>query len=109
VVEGPDGPVCRQQTLAAPEPIDMRNPQLASINTRLPLTPTPEQVAACQPLNLFGRGAASQEAIDYVVADGGTTNKNSQEYYAASLGADLFELPAGPLGVVVQAERRIES
>lgn len=109
VVDGPDGPVCRQQMLAAPEPINLRNPQLASINTRLPLTPTAEQVAACRPLNLFGQGAASQEAIDYVTADGGTTNKNKQEYYAASLGSDLFELPGGPLGVVVQAERRVES
>ena len=109
VVDGPDGPVCRQQTLAAPEPIDLRNPELGSINTLLPLTPTAGQVAACQPLNLFGRGAASQEAIDYVTVDGGTTNKNQQEYYAASLGSDLFELPGGPLGVVLQAERRIES
>lgn len=109
VVQGPDGPVCRQQTLAAPEPINLRDPELASINTLLPLTPTAAQVAACQPLNLFGRGAASQAAIDYVTVDGGTTNKNKQEYYAASLGSELFELPGGPLGVVIQAERRIES
>lgn len=109
VVDGPNGPVCRQQTLAAPEPINLRNPQLASINTRLPLTPTAGQVAACVPLNLFGPNAASAQAIDYVTADGGTSSKNKQEYYAGSIGADLFDLPAGPLAAVVQAERRVES
>ena len=109
VVQGPNGPVCYQQTLAAPQSIAIRNPQLGSINTLLPLTPTAEQVANCKPLNLFGNGAPSREAIDYVTVDGGTKNTNTQEYYAASFGGDLFELPAGPFSVNVQGEFRKES
>ncbi len=109
VVQGPNGPVCRQQTLAAPESIAIRNPQLAFINTLLSLTPTAAQVAACVPLNLFGSGAPSQAAIDYVRTDGGTTNKNDQDYYAASLTAEVFDLPGGPLGLNIQGEYREES
>jgi iron complex outermembrane recepter protein len=109
VVQGPNGPVCRQQTLAAPESIAVRNPQLATINTALSLVPTAAQVAACRPLNLFGDGAPSPEAIAYVTADGGTTNTNEQEYFAASIGADLFELPAGALALNLQGEYRSES
>ncbi|MCU0976981.1 MAG: TonB-dependent receptor [Steroidobacteraceae bacterium] len=109
VVQGPNGPVCYQQTLAAPESIAIRNPRMANINTLLSLVPTAEQVANCKPLNLFGNGAPSPEAIDYVRTDGGTTNKNTQEYYSASLGGDLFELPAGPFSVNVQGEFRKES
>lgn len=109
VVTGPNGPQCRQQTLAAPESIAVRNPQLATINTLLSLTPTAAQVAACRPLNLFGNGSPSPEAIAYVTVDGGTTNTNEQEYLAASIGTDLFELPAGPLALNLQAEYRNES
>ncbi|MGQ0383633.1 MAG: TonB-dependent receptor domain-containing protein [Gammaproteobacteria bacterium] len=109
VVQGPNGPVCRQQTLAAPESVAIRNPQLAFINTLLSLTPTAAQVAACVPLDLFGSGAPSQEAINYVRTDGGTTNNNEQDYYAASLGAEVFDLPGGPLGLNIQTEYRKES
>ena len=109
VVQGPNGPVCYQQTLAAPESIAIRNPRLANINTLLGLVPTAEQVANCKPLNLFGNGAPSPEAIAYVTTDAGTTNLNKQEYYAASFGGDLFELPAGPFSVNVQGEMREES
>ncbi len=102
-------PVCRQQTLGAPESIAIRNPGLAGINTTLSLTPTAAQVAACVPLNLFGNGAPSQEAIDYVTTDGGTRNLNTQEYYAASFGGEVVRLPAGFLSMGVQGEFRRES
>lgn len=101
--------VCRQQTLAAPESIAIRNPQAGFVNTLLSLTPTAAQVAACRPLNLFGEGAASREAIDYVKTDGGTTNVNTQTFYSGNLGTDLFTLPAGPVSANIQAERREES
>jgi outer membrane receptor protein involved in Fe transport len=101
--------VCRQQTLAAPESIALRNPQVASINTLLSLTPTAAQVAACKPLNLFGVGAPSREAIDYVKTDGGTTNVNTQTFYAGNIGTDLFELPGGQVNINLQAERRKET
>lgn len=101
--------VCRQQTLAAPESIAIRNPQVGFINTLLSLTPTAAQVAACKPLNLFGEGAPSREAINYVKTDGGTTNVNTQTFYSGNFGTDLYELPAGPISANVSAEYREET
>jgi len=110
VVIGANGqPVCRQQTLAAPESIAIRNPGVAQINTTLSLTPTAEQVAACRPLNLIGEGNVSQEARDYIVTDGGSENFTEQRYYAASFGGELIRLPAGWISAVAQIERREET
>lgn len=109
VVNGPNGPVCRQQTLGAPQAIDVRNPFLSNINIATGITPTQAQIDACVPLNLFGAGAASQEAIDYVTASGDSENVAQQYYGAASLGGDLFELPAGPFQFNSQFEWRRET
>ncbi len=111
VVQGANGPVCRQQTLGAPEPIAVRNPGLAFINTGLPtpVTPTAEQIAACQPLNLFGFGAPSQAAIDYILTDVDSSNSSQQFYGAGSLGGEVIELPGGPLQFNSQFEWRRES
>lgn len=110
VVTGPGGtPVCRQQTLAAPEPITVRNPGLSGTITSVGLTPTAAQVAACKPLNLFGNGAPSREAIDYVLGDANVHALNTLEYYSGSLGGNLFELPGGTFSVGLNAEFRRES
>ncbi len=107
-------PVCRQQTLAAPERITIRNPNLASINIRpfdsrdVALTPSAAQVSACKPLNLFGPGNVSKEARDYVLTDSGSTNENSQTFYSVNFGTDVYELPGGPISVNVQGETRQE-
>lgn len=110
VVTGPNGqPVCRQQTLANPEPITVRNPGTSAVVTTVGLTPTRQQVAACVPLNLFGNGSASAAASDYVTGDANVHALNTLEYYSGSLGADLFELPGGTFKAGVQAEFRRES
>lgn len=112
VVTGANGqPVCRQQTLAAPEPIAVRAPNLGSINTGLPVpvTPTAAQVAACVPLNLLGVGAPSQAAIDYVTTATESNNLSQQYLGAAQFGGELFELPAGPILFSTQFEWRRES
>jgi outer membrane receptor protein involved in Fe transport len=100
VVLGANGqPVCRQQTLAAPEAVNVRNPLLTNININTPggLVPTQAQIDACVPLNLFGVGAASPEAIAYVTANGDSVNQAEQYFGSASLTGVLVELPAGPL------------
>jgi outer membrane receptor protein involved in Fe transport len=102
-------PVCRQQTLAAPEPINIRNPGLNNINTTLSLTPTAAQVAACRPLNLLGEGRADPAAAAYVLTDGGSDNETRQHYAAASFGGELVRLPAGWLSAVAQIEKRRET
>ena len=63
----------------------------------------------CQPLNLFGEGAASPEAIAFI--NGGpqqSQNENSQTIYQANFGGDLFDLPAGTVSFNVGAETRRE-
>jgi iron complex outermembrane recepter protein len=109
VVDVGNGPQCRQQTLAAPEDINVRNPFLTNINIATGITPTQAQIDACVPLNLFGPGAASQAAIDYVTAEGDSENVAQQYYGAASLGGSLIQLPAGPLEFSSQFEWRRET
>lgn len=109
VVDDNGTAVCRQQTLAAPEAIDIRNPFLSNINIATGITPTQAQIDACVPLNLFGAGNASQEAIDFVTASGDSENTAQQFYGALSVGGDVFELPAGPLAFNSQFEWRRET
>jgi outer membrane receptor protein involved in Fe transport len=110
VVAGPGGaPVCRQQTLAAPESLTVRYPNLSPINNLNGLIPTAAQVAACKPLNLFGYGSPSQAARDYVVGNANLHAMNSLEWYSASFGSDVIDLPAGPLQLGVNVETRKES
>ena len=109
VVDGPNGPVCRQQTLGAPEPVNVRNPFLTNINIATGITPTQAQIDACVPLNLFGAGNASQAAIDYVTAESDSSNKASQFFGSAQLGGDLIQLPAGPLSFNSEFQWRRET
>ena len=103
--------VCRQQTLAAPERINIRNPGVGGVVTTTGLVPTAAQVAACRPLNLFGdgNGALDAAAVDYVLGDANVHALNTLEYYSGSLGSDLFELPGGTFRTGIQAEYRKES
>lgn len=111
VADANGNPVCRQQTLAAPEPIAVRNPALAFINTGLPgpVTPTQAQIDACVPLNLFGAGQASPEAAAFVTAGSDSSNSSQQFLGAASLQGTIVELPAGPLQFSSNFEWRRES
>lgn len=65
--------------------------------------------AACAPLNPFGVGNASFEARNYVTTPIGEEFLNTQDDYLATLGGELFDLPAGPAQFSVAFERREES
>ena len=110
VDDGTGNIVCRQQTLAAPEPIADRNPQVGFINTALPtpVTPTQAQIDACQPLNLFGDGAPSQAAIDFVTGSTDSRNVSEQFQYTAEFGGDAIDLPGGTAIFNTQFEWRRE-
>lgn len=66
------------------------------------------RAAGCQPLNLFGQGARSQAALDYI----GTTFRQDytikQTTYEANFGGDLFDVPAGAVAFNVGYEYRKE-
>ena len=62
----------------------------------------------CAPLNIFGIGSISPEALKYINAEGSYRTKISQKVWAANISGAIVELPAGPLGVALGAEYRQE-
>ncbi|WP_237067827.1 TonB-dependent receptor plug domain-containing protein [Microbulbifer guangxiensis] len=64
----------------------------------------------CQPLDLFGEGRASQEAIDYVMLQNTGSYENMTQMVASGfISGDLINLPAGPLSVAGGFEYREET
>lgn len=62
----------------------------------------------CVPLNLFGVGAPSQAATDYVLGDAHAHFKSTQLAAGASVSRDLFENWAGTVKMAAGAEYRRE-
>ncbi|MGO4688452.1 TonB-dependent receptor domain-containing protein [Brevundimonas sp. 2YAF1] len=63
----------------------------------------------CQPLNIFGAGNQSAEALKYLYAEVGVTERNEQEQALASVSGQLWDFwGAGALGIAVGAEYRRE-
>lgn len=79
VVNGPDGPQCRQHTFGS---------------------------ARCVPLNVFGSGTISREAAQFITADKGLRGNNTDTTLQSVLTGQLFQLPAGSVGVALGAEYR---
>jgi iron complex outermembrane recepter protein len=72
---------------------------------------TPGANSPCRPLNFLGNGVASQEALDFVLADNTNRSKVQQHVVSGSVSGDfgaLFEMPGGPIGFAVGAEYRKE-
>jgi len=63
---------------------------------------------ACVPINPFGQGNVTQEARNYVNRLVGQDYLNKQDDYLATLGGDLFSLPAGKVKFSVAYEHRVE-
>lgn len=62
--------------------------------------------AGCVPLNLFGEGAPSDAAIDYVTGTPRTNSLNKLDTYGVSLRGEPFDLPGGPVSIAIGAEGR---
>jgi outer membrane receptor protein involved in Fe transport len=77
------------------------------------IPPTTFQPGECVPLNLFGEGAPSQAALDFITADTTDKSRLTQKVLSASLSGDLgavFTFPGGgALGYAVGAEYRKET
>ncbi len=63
----------------------------------------------CVPINLFGEGAPSQEAIDYVTGTPQQRGRTTLDVFGASLRGEPWELPAGPVSVAFGVEGRREA
>ncbi len=69
-------------------------------------------VDGCVPVNIFGDGAASGEAASFINTTSATRTKLRQHVVTGYLSADsggFFELPGGPIGLVVGFEYRRDS
>ncbi|WP_395390715.1 TonB-dependent receptor [Novosphingobium sp. BL-8A] len=63
----------------------------------------------CVPVNIFGKGSISQEAIQYIAAQQSLQTNIKQQVVQGNVSGSLFDLPAGPLGIAVGFEYRKES
>lgn len=109
VVNGSPGEiVCRVQLLnALGLPIANQNPNSPDFFYTNPDT-NPE-IAGCVPLNVFGNGNQSQEAIDYITTAINVRETNKQDSAIAAVSGQLWDFwGAGPIGVAIGAEYRKE-
>ncbi len=77
-------------------------------NVSLPEGSEQLDIDNCVPLSIFGEGAPTPEARAYVNTPFGSTTLIQQQVFQANAGGDLFDLPAGSLGVAVGFEHRRE-
>ncbi len=106
-VRAPNGQiVCRSSLNPNALPLNSdTSPAVTAFNTFNPADGT------CRPLNLFGLGAPSQEAQDFVTIDNERTSKITQNVFSGVLTGSsegYFELPGGPLGFAAGFEYRKE-
>ena len=62
----------------------------------------------CVPANVYGAGALSDEAVNYIAAPGLLATFASQKYAGFNISGEVFELPAGMIGVAFGGEYREE-
>jgi len=66
-------------------------------------------IDSCTPLNVFGAGNQSAEALNYIYAEVGVAERNEQEQAIASIAGELWDFTgAGPIGLALGAEYRRE-
>lgn len=101
VVDVGNGPQCRVVADPTSRPADPAAPLGTSLRTNT--------FDDCVPLDLFGEGRPSPEAIGYVSALATSESVIEQEVFSLNANMDLFELPAGELAVAVGFETRSEA
>jgi outer membrane receptor protein involved in Fe transport len=72
-------------------------------------SPFPTLSSQCVPLNLFGTGRSSQEAVNYILSRAGSSTLNTQSVFTADINGSLAKLPGGDLGVALGVETRHET
>ena len=110
VVNGTPGEiVCRVQLLQAQGAPDAAFDTYVGGNLR-DTAYGQQSIDECTPLNVFGKGNQSPEALAYVDAVIGVTERNEQEQAIASVSGELWDFwGAGPIGLALGAEYRREA
>lgn len=62
----------------------------------------------CVPINVFGEGTITGDALDWVLVDNQLTTRMTQHVAGATITGTAFELPAGEVGVAFGGEWREE-
>jgi outer membrane receptor protein involved in Fe transport len=62
----------------------------------------------CVPINVFGFNSISPEALKYVTAPGSLLTRTTQKLVGGQINSEIWDLPAGPLGVAAGFEWRKE-
>ena len=84
----------------------VRNPATGQIVCRTTLT---NPGNGCVPINLFGEGAPSAAAIDYIRDTSYARLTTTQDVLSADIRGELFSTWAGPIGVAAGGEYRKET
>ena len=104
VIEDPNNPGefgCRVALDPSSRPADPGAPFGANL-------PATDVFTGCAPLDLFGSGRPSEDAINYIGVTDLSRSILEQEVISANLNGDMFDLPAGPIGFAVGFESRTE-
>lgn len=73
------------------------------------LGPVGSCVAPCVPFNIFGgAGSVTPEMLAFVAFDERARSSQEIRDYTANLSGDLFDLPAGPVGLAIGYEHRFQ-
>ena len=72
-------------------------------------SPVPTGSAHCAPLNIFGKGSPSADAVAYITHDAIAKSINTQRDFTANLSGDIIKLPAGVWKGAIGFEYRRES
>ncbi|MCI4589929.1 TonB-dependent receptor [Sphingobium sp. BYY-5] len=73
------------------------------------LGPVADCVAPCVPFNIFGgAGSVTPEMLAFVAFDEKARSSQQIRDYTANLSGDLFDLPAGPVGLAIGYEHRFQ-
>lgn len=62
----------------------------------------------CVPANVYGAGTLSDDAVKYIAAPGLLATFTSQKFAGFNVSGDIYELPAGIVGLAVGGEYREE-
>ncbi|MEG3122988.1 TonB-dependent receptor domain-containing protein [Sphingomonas sp. GB1N7] len=73
------------------------------------LGPVANCTGACVPFNIFGGvGSITPAMLAFVAFDERAKSSQSLEDYTANISGELFDLPAGPVGIAVGYEHRVQ-
>jgi outer membrane receptor protein involved in Fe transport len=105
----PNAIVCRARLLTAGGATIANQNTGAAAGSPGALTANSPEVRDCRPYNIFGEGAASPEALAYITAFSGVTEKNQQDNAIAVISGNIGDpWGAGDIGVAAGVEYRSE-